>query len=112
MLMLNTKKNIERRQTERLPHVSQIKVKSLEGGVYVKGRMFNYNDMGSHFENDILLSPSIEIFILIEVSPFCQSDSKHDFYHALVKHCKELDYSHFRYGCGAQLMHSFGSDFF
>jgi len=112
MLMLTTKKNLERRQTARLPHVSQIKVKALESGVFVKGRMFNYNDMGLYFETDILLSPGTEIFIVIEDSPFCQSDSKHDFYHALVKHCKELDDSHFRYGCGAQLMHSFGSALF
>jgi hypothetical protein len=110
--MVNAKKNLERRQSARLPHVSQIKVKALDSGVFVRGRMFNYNDKGIYFETDILLSPGTEIFIVIEDSPFCQSASKHDFYHALVKHCKELDDSHFRYGCGAHLMHSFGSAYF
>src|SRR5512136_206580 len=110
--MLNTKKNLERRQSARLPYISQIKVKALDSGVFVRGRMFNYNDKGIYFETDILLSPGTEIFIVIEDSPFRQSASEHDFYHALIKHCKELDDSHFRYGCGAQLLNSFGSAFF
>ena len=112
MSMSNAKKNQERRQTARLPHISQIKVKSLNTGVFVRGRMFNYNDMGIYFETDILLSPGTEVFIVIEDSPFCQAALKHDFYHAVIKHCKELDDSHFRYGCGAQLMNSFGAAFF
>ena len=110
--MINIANNLERRKSARLPHLSQIKVKELNSGVFFKGRMFNYSESGLYFETDLLLKPGAEVFIAIEDSPFCKSPSGHDFYQAVVKHCSELDDSHFRYGCGAELATSFGSAFF
>lgn len=110
--MVSIERNLERRKSVRLPHLSQIKVKELNSGVFFKGRMFNYSDSGLYFEADILLKPGTEVFIAIEESPFCESTAGHDFYHAVIKHCSDLDDSHFLYGCGAQLIDSFGSAFF
>lgn len=110
--MVNIENNLERRKSARLPHLSQIKVKEVNRGVFFKGRMFNYSESGLYFETDILLNPGTEIFIAIEESPFFKLTAGHDFYHAVIKHCSELDDSHFRYGCGALLVDSFGSAFF
>jgi len=57
-------------------------------------------------------NPGAEVFIAIEDSPFCSLTTGHEFYYAVIKHCSELDDSHFRYGCGAQIVDSFGSAFF
>ncbi|MBI5578956.1 MAG: PilZ domain-containing protein [Deltaproteobacteria bacterium] len=103
------KSNLERRKGARLPHLSQIKVRELNSGVFVRGRMFNYSDNGLYFETDILFNTGAEVFIAIEDSPFCISATGHEFYYAVIKHCSELDDSHFRYGCGAQIVDSFGS---
>jgi len=109
MPMLKIKNNLERRKSARLPHLSQIKVRELNSGVFVKGRMFNYSDNGLYFETDVLFNPGTEVFIVIEDSPFCRLTTGHKFYYAAIKHCSELDDSHYRYGCGAQIVDSFGS---
>jgi hypothetical protein len=110
--MVGIEKNLERRKSVRLPHLSQIKIREVNRGIFFKGRMFNYSDNGLYFEADILLNPDTEVFIAIEESPFCESTAGDDFYQAVIKHCSELDDSHFLYGCGAQLIDSFGSAFF
>jgi hypothetical protein len=71
--------------------------------------MFNYSDNGLYFEADIFLNPGAEVFIAIEASPFCNSTAGHEFYLAVIKHCSELDDANFHYGCGAQIIDSFGS---
>lgn len=109
MQMFKIKNNLERRKSARLDHLSQIKVRELNSGVFVKGRMFNYSDKGIYFEVDILFNPGAEVFIAIEDSPFSSLSTGHEFYYAVIKHCSELDDSHFRYGCGAQIVDSFGS---
>ena len=110
--MLIVENNLERRLSARLPHLSQLKVKELNSGVFFNGRMFNYSENGLYFETDIGLTPGTEVFIAIEDSPFCKSATGHDFYQAVIRHCSELEDSHFRYGCGAQLVASFGPAFF
>ena len=110
--MFDIGNNLERRVSVRLPHSSQIKVKEVNSGVFFNCGMFNYSERGLYFETDILLTPGAEIFVAIEDSPFCKSTSGRDFYQAVIKHFNELDDSHFRYGCGAQLVASFGCAFF
>ena len=110
--MLDIENNTERRKSARLPHFSSLKLKVLDRGFFFNGRMFNYSEGGLYFETDILLSPGTEIFLAIEDSPFCKSTSGQDFYQVVIKHCSELDDSHFCYGCGAQIVASFGSAFF
>lgn len=107
MQMFKIRNNLERRKSARLVHLSQIKVRELNSGVFVKGRMFNYSDKGIYFEADILFNPGAEVFIAIGDSPFSSLYTCHEFSYAVIKHCSELDDSYFCYGCSAQIVDSF-----
>jgi hypothetical protein len=104
------KANTERRLNARLPHSSSLKVKDVAKGRFQSGRTINYSKNGLLFETNTFFEPGTEVFIVIEDTPF--GEPVEDFYLAVIRHCKELGDSHFRYGCGAQLINFFGSAFF
>lgn len=104
--------NTERRLNARLPHRSRCKVKDVAKGQFQKGMTIDYSKNGLLFETDTLFELGAEVFIAIEDSPFDAPSDGQDFYLAIIRHCRELDDSSFRYGCGAELVSSFGSAFF
>ena len=106
------KPNTERRVNARLPHSSPLKVKDVAKGRFQKGRTINYSKNGLLFETNTFFEPGTEVFIAIEDTPFDDPVDGQDFYLAVIRHCRELDDSHFRYGCGAELVSSFGSAVF
>ena len=106
------KPNSERRLNARLPHNSRLKVKDVAKGRFLGGITINYSKNGLFFETNTFFEPGTEVFIAIEDTPFDEPMDGQDFYLAIIRHCKELDDSHFRYGCGAELVSSFGSAVF
>jgi hypothetical protein len=96
------KPNTERRVNARLPHSSPLKVKDVAKGRFQRGMTINYSKNGLLFETNIA----------IEDTPFDDPVDGQDFYLAVIRHCRELDDSHFRYGCGVELVSSFGSAVF
>jgi hypothetical protein len=106
------KANTERRLNARLPHSSRLKVKDVAKGSFQRGMTINYSKDGLFFETDTFFEPGTEVFIAIEDTPFDKPADGQDFYLAVIRHCRELDDSHFRYGCGAKLASSFGSAVF
>ena len=106
------KPNTERRLNARLPHSSILKVKDVAKGQFQRGMTINYSKNGLLFETNTFFEPGTEVFIAIEDTPFDDPVDGQDFYLAVIRHCRELDDSHFRYGCGAELVSSFGSAVF
>jgi hypothetical protein len=106
------KANTERRLNARLSHSSSLKVKDVAKGRFQRGMTINYSKDGLFFETDTYFEPGTEIFIAIEDTPFDDPVDGQGFYLAVIKHCRELDDSHFRYGCGVELVSSFGSAVF
>jgi hypothetical protein len=105
--------NAERRQNARLPHSSRLKVKDVAKGSFLKGMLINFSQNGLFFESNSSFDPGTEVFIAIEDSPFDAPAAGQDFYLAVIRHCRELDEaSYFLYGCGAELVTSYGTAIF
>jgi len=106
------KRNTERRLNARLPHRSPLKVKDVAKGRFQRGMIINYSKNGLLFETNSAFEPGTEVFIAIEDTPFDAPADGQDFYLAVIKHCEELDDSNFQYGCGAEIVSSFGTAVF
>ena len=64
--------------------------------------MFNYSDTGLYFESDMELQAGEKIFIGIEDSPYADQKGVYECYHAMIKWCKNLNASEYKYGYGVQ----------
>lgn len=107
------KRESERRLNARLPHSSRLKVKDVAKGRFQKGMLINYSRNGLFFETNVAYETGAEVFIAIEDSPFDAPADGQDFYLAVIRHCRELDESSFfLYGCGAELVSSYGTAVF
>ena len=75
------------------------------------GVTINYSRKGLLVETDSFHAPGTEVIVTLENSPFADNHDP-EAYCAVVRHCRELEDSSFRYGCGLELKECFGSAVF
>jgi hypothetical protein len=92
--------NPEQRDKARFKHISPVNYEDLDRGFNASSKMFNYSKEGLYFESDLELPVGERIFIGIENSPYARESGVYECYHAVIRWCKKLDHSMYRFGYG------------
>lgn len=98
-----------KRKNDRIDYSAGAVIESLDSIALTSARIVNYSSGGLYFESNALIPPGTIIYLGIVGSPYVESPAEHECHRVKVKWCKDLYYSDFTYGYGAQHLDSIGA---
>jgi len=97
-------KDIERRQSERIPHRSAILHNTNPPDFFYSGAMYNFSKKGLYFESNEDLLQGDEISISIKEPPAQFSKKSDQYFNVKIMWCRDLQESAYQVGYGAKLI--------
>jgi Tfp pilus assembly protein PilZ len=97
-------KDIERRQSERIPHRSTILHNTNPPDFFYSGVMYNFSAGGLYFESNEDLLQGDEVSISIKEPPALFSKKSDQYFDVKIMWCRDLQRSSYQVGYGAKLI--------
>ena len=97
-------KDIERRQSERIPHTSTILHNTNPPDFFYSGAMYNFSTGGLYFESSEDLLQGDEISISIKEPPAQFLEETDQYFNVKIMWCRDLQRSSYQIGYGAMLI--------
>ena len=101
-------KDIERRQSERIPHRSTIMHNTNPPDFFYSGTMYNFSLGGLYFESNEDLLQGDEISISIKEPPAQLSIKSDQYFDVKIMWARDLQGASYQVGYGAQLIKGYG----
>jgi hypothetical protein len=96
--------SIEKRQSPRFEHASQVRIKVPQSEKIHNAMMVNYSKEGIYFESDSQFSSGLQVKIGIKNSPYSASPDTVEYFRGIILWSEELDHSFYQFGYGVQLI--------